>query len=248
MPNPDKIGAQVFSVPVDKANMKSIAIPVLFSLFAAATGCAPGFDNRNASRLATAQVPLPSGYPLSTQFLMQAMGHWDHQAAGVAENCARALTHFYPEEAVPVYVPEVGDTPFARSYREFLLTRLVDHGVPIAFSPEGAAVLEVTTAMVAHHRELDRASGHRVAVDPGFTQSKDERGRYRKTPVIAEESGIFPAPVPQTEFQINSALMYRNACLYRDSSVFYVSPRDWNQYQDTPPAGSGIKRFTLVRQ
>lgn len=232
--------------------MKNISKHILYAalgiLFLAATGCSTSFDKRNASRLATSQVPLPSGYPLSTQFFMQAMSHWDQQANNVAKSCALALNHFYPTEQVPVYVPSVGDTPFAHAYRESLLTRLVDYGVPIAFTPEGAAVLEVNTAMVAHQRSLDRESGRRKTVDPGFVQSKNDRGKYLKVPIIAEESGFFPSPIPKTEIQINSALIYGNAYLYRDSNIFYVNPRDWGHYQKTPPAGSGIKRFTLVRQ
>lgn len=244
--------AQVFPASADNPSMKNtskhILRIVLCFLLVAASGCSTSLDNRNASRLATSQVPLPSGYPLSTQFFMQAMNHWDQQASNVAKNCALALTHFYPTQQLSVYVPKVGKTPFAQVYRESLLTRLVDYGVPIAFSPDGAAILEVNTAMVTHQRELDRKSGQRSAVDPGFVQSKDDRGRYRKVPVIAEESGLFSSPVPKTEIQINSALVYQNAYLYRDSSIFYVNPRDWGHYQETPPAGSGIKRFTLVRQ
>lgn len=244
--------AQVFPASVDNLSMKNISKHilriVLCFLLVAATGCSTSLDNRNASRLATSQVPLPSGYPLSTQFFMQAMNHWDQQATSVAKNCALALNHFYPTEQVPVYVPAVGDTPFAQAYRESLLTRLVDYGVPIAFTPDDAAVLEVNTTMVAHQRNLDRDSGQRRAVDPGFVQSKSDRGKYRKVPVISEESGLFSSPMPKTEIQINSALVYRNAYLYRDSSIFYVNPRDWGHYQETPPAGSGIKRFTLVRQ
>lgn len=224
--------------------------PVLaFLALGLLSACAPaGIGRDQAAVLVTAQAPLSSGYPLSTQPKMQALAHWDQLAANVAKNCAKALEHFHPEGDVRVYVAPLEATPFGKSYRESLLTRLVDYGVPISFSPDGAAVLEVSLELVSHHRTIERTrTGRRYAVEPGFVQRKDPQGLYAPVPVISEESGFFDAPAPETEVQVNSALIHRGGYLYRDSSIFYVDARDRAHYQlGVPKDGVELRRYSVV--
>lgn len=213
------------------------------------TACSSASVNtKHSSQLVTAQAPISSGYPLSTQFKMQAMAHWDLLADKVAKNCGAALDHFSGQDAIRVYVAPLGATPFAKAYREALLTRLVDYGVPVSFEPAGAAVLEVSLDLVTHRRTLDTTSrGLRRALEPGFRQTKNSAGLYEPAPVVGEESGYFDAPPSNSEVQINSALVYGDTYLYRDSSIFYVSSSDSDHYQlRTPHDGVELKRFSLV--
>jgi hypothetical protein len=227
--------------------MRIAALLALVSLLAA---CSTTSVNPGGSALVTTQAPLPSGYLLSTQPTMQAMSHWDRLAAKVAENCAKAIDHFAPEGGLRVYVAPAGTTPFAKAYRESLLTRLVDYGMPVAFSPDGAAILETGTQVVTHQRALAQTpSGRRNVVEPGFVQGKDAQGMYLPVPVVAEESGAFSKEASNTEIQITSALIHQEAYLYRDSSIFYVNAQDWAHYQLQAPSGTvELKHFTLVHQ
>lgn len=226
-------------------------IAALLTLLAMAfvTGCSSVSVNSSQSKqLVTAQAPISSGYLISTQPKMQAMAHWDQLADKVAKNCGTSLDHFFPQDDVRVYVAPMGTTPFAKVYREALLTRLIDYGVPIAFEPEGAAVLEVNLELVTHRRVLDKTSkGSRRALDPGFRQRKNNAGLYEPVPLVSEESGYFDAPTPDSEVQINSALVHQGAYLYRDSSIFYVSGPDWAHYRLQAPQGAvELKRYSLV--
>ena len=213
------------------------------------TACAPGgVDTKQASMLATSQTPLASGYPLSSQPKMQAMAHWDQLAVDVARNCAKALDHFHPEGDLRVYVAPVAATPFGKSYREALLTRLVDFGVPVAFAPEGAALLEVSVELVSHRRTLQRTrSGRLHAPDPGFVQKKDADGRYAEVPMVSEESGLFDPATPDTEVQITSSLIHGGGYLYRDSSIFYVDGGDRAHYDlGAPRDGVELRHYSVV--
>ena len=226
-----------------------IAALLALMAFGLVTACSSVSVNSDQStQLVTGQAPISSGYPLSTQFKMQAMAHWDLLADKVAKNCGTALDHFYPQDDVRVYVAPLGTTPFAKAYRESLLTRLVDYGVPVSFEPEGAAVLEINLDMVTHRRALDKTSkGLRRALDPGFKQRKNSMGLYESAPVVGEESGYFDGVPSNTEVQINSALVYRSAYLYRDSSIFYVNGSDSAHYQlRAPQGGVDLKRYSLV--
>jgi len=227
--------------------MTSFAAALVICLL---TGCSNIGLNSGSSQLVTAQVPLTSGYLLTTQPKMQALAHWDRLAIKVAENCSKALGHFYPNDDVRVYVAPLGATPFGKSFREALITRLVDYGVPISFDPAGAAVLEATVDLVTHSRTLAQTpAGRRQAVDPGFVQHKDGEGKYLPVPMVYEESGTLAAQASDTEVQINSGLIYQNVYLCRDTSIFYIDGKDWAHYQIKAPRGQvELKHFTLVRQ
>jgi len=228
--------------------MRIVALLTLMTLGLVAGCSSVSVNSDQSSQLVTAQAPISSGYLLTTQPKMQAMAHWDLLADKVAKNCGQALDHFFSEQDVRVYVAPLGTTPFAKAYREALLTHLIDYGVPVSFVPEGAAVLEVNLEVVTHRRVLDRtAKGLRRAPDPGFRQRKNNAGLYETVPVVGEESGYFDAPTPDTEVQINSALVHQGAYLYRDSSIFYVSSPDWAHYQlRAPQGGVELKRYSLV--
>ena len=232
-----------------KDHYMPIAAVLALLTLAFVTGCSSVSVNSDQSKqLVTSQAPISSGYLVSTQPKMQAMAHWDLLADKVAKNCDTSLDHFFPQEDVRVYVAPLGTTPFAKVYREALLTRLVDYGVPIAFEPQGAAILEVNLELVTHRRVLDKNSkGSRRALDPGFKQRKNSAGLYEPVPVVAEESGYFDAPTPNSEIQINSALVHQGAYLYRDSSIFYVDGADWTHYRLQSPDGAvELKRYSLV--
>lgn len=228
-------------------------LTALFALLAVLSlaACSPaGINGAQSDSFATAQAPLASGYPLSSQPKMQAMAHWDSLAATVAGNCAKALDHFHPDGELRVYVAPAQATPFGKSYREALLTRLVDYGVPVSFTPDGAAVLEVGVETVTHRRTLTRnRSGRLLIADPGFVQAKDEKGRYPEVPMVSEESGLFDPQTPQTEIQVTSALVHNGGYLYRDSSIFYVDGRDMAHYKLGAPTGDvELKRYSLVNK
>ncbi|NLW82350.1 MAG: hypothetical protein GXY42_11865 [Desulfovibrionales bacterium] len=207
-------------------------------------------DSSNARLMATAQVPVPTGYLLSTQPKMQALQHWDNLAAKVAEHGSKALGHFFPQGGVAVFVPQAGHTPFAKALRESLLTHLVAYGVPTAPSPEGAIILEVNVNFLAHARTLTKtAEGVRMSLEPGFRQLKDDQGAYRPLPLVAEESGQFSAQTPDGEIQVNSSFTYQGSYLYRDSSIFYVESAQWPHYVEQPPPGAvQLKKFSLVNK
>ena len=230
--------------------MRLTAILTLLALPALAACSPAGIDTAQSDRFATAQAPLASGYPLSSQQKMQAMAHWDTLAAAVAGNCAKALDHFHPEGNVRVYVAPAPATPFGKSYREALLTRLVDYGVPVSFTPDGAAVLEFSVEAVTHRRALTRnRSGRQSIPDPGFVQAKNAQGLYPLVPMVSEESGLFDPETPETEVQVNSALVHNGGYLYRDSSIFYVDGRDMAHYKLGAPTGDvELKRYSLVNK
>lgn len=204
-------------------------------------------DSAMEKTLVTAQAPVPTGYLLSTQHKMQAMHHWDQLADKVASQGSQIFEHFFPDTNIGVYVAPAGTTPFAKVYREALISHLVAYGVPVSFLPEGNVILEIKTELISHARPLIRtSSGYLRSVEPGFIQHKDANGRFQAVPLIAEESGYFEDSAPKAEIQVTTSFVHQNAYIFRDSSIFYVNEKEWRHYQVRAPRGGvELKRYSL---
>lgn len=221
---------------------------VLFLLTSVLGACqSVDIDPTMEKTLVTAQAPVSTGYLLSTQQKMQAMHHWDQLADRVAAQGARALDHFFPGTGMAVYVAPAGTTPFAKVYRESLITHLVAYGVPVSFSPEGSVILEIQTELVNHARSrLTSADGIYQTLEPGFTQQKDENGRFKRIPLVAGDSGYFEDGHPNAEIQVTTSMVHQDTYVFRDSSIFYVNETEWHHYQARAPRGSvELKRYSL---
>lgn len=222
-------------------------------VIASLTSCAKhpfATDATNERRLATAQRPIGTGYPLTTQYNMLSMHHWDLLAEKVAAGGSQAMEHFFGDTSVGLYFAPAGTTAFAKTYREALITRFLAYGTPVALSPEGNVVLEIKTEMVGPRRtKIKPGGGVRQTVDPHFEQAKDASGKYRNVPVISEDTGYFDTEEQKAEIQISTSLVHPNGYIFRDSSIFYVEPRHWGHYQHRPPLGDiNSKSYSLVNK
>lgn len=242
--------------------------PILALL--AITGCASGpsstvaggasdpfrTDLKHEKYLATAQQPIATGYPVSTQYTMQSMHHWDLLAGKVAAQGSQALNHFFAGTDIGVYVAPAGTTPFSKTYREALITQLLAYGVPINFSPEGSVTLEVQIEMRGPIRRVADDSarsrrkkypGIRHTAEPEFLQEKNAKGRYQQVPVVSEEEGYFGSNHSKAEIQVNTSLVHPRGYIYRDSSIFYVESSQLRNYLHRPGIGDTfLKRYVIV--
>lgn len=81
--------------------------------------------------------PDPCFHRLSAEHPIQDAGHapLGPTRRTVAAQGSQAFTHFFPNAEIGVDVAPAGTTPFAKVYREALITHLVAYGVPVSFSP-----------------------------------------------------------------------------------------------------------------
>ena len=245
-------------MPKDDMKMRQIFL-ILTPLLIMA-GCSGGYpfrtDRQHEKYLVTAEQPVSTGYPVSTQRTMQSMQHWDLLADKVASQGSKALEHFFAGADMGVYVAPAGTTPFAKAYREALITQFLAYGVPVAFSPEGSITLEVQIQTRGPIRRVgnpgfqERRKKHpgiRKTVEPEFLQVKDEEGKYQRIPIISEEEGYFGSNDSKAEIQVNTSLVHPGGYVYRDSSIFYVEVSQMHNYIHRKPLGDAyLKRYTLV--
>jgi hypothetical protein len=213
-------------------------------------------DLKHEKYLATAQQPIATGYPVSTQYTMQSMHHWDLLAGKIARQGSQALNHFFAGTDMGVYVAPAGTTPFSKAYREALITQLFAYGVPIAFSPEGSVTLEVQIEMRGPVRRVaddgtqskrKKHPGVRRTAEPEFLQGKNAEGKYQRLPVVSEEEGYFGSNHSKAEIQVNTSLVHPRGYIYRDSSIFYVEASQLRNYLHRPGIEDNfLKRYVIV--
>lgn len=101
----------------------------------------------------TAPIPVSSNFEYTSQHKARSAGHWELMARDVVAQTLETLDGVGVQRNMPVYVSLAeGSTDFDRGFRDFLITKLVQSGVPVLAHPDGAD-LSVTynTQVVVHN-------------------------------------------------------------------------------------------------
>ena len=106
------------------------------------------------------QVPIPKGQPISYQAKVKAAHHWDLIAEDVATELAKSLQTDDALKTRGVFVtPPVSRIAFNTAFQNFLITRMVNKGLPVARWSSGVDV-QYETQLVTHGSD-------RIAYQPG---------------------------------------------------------------------------------
>jgi hypothetical protein len=103
---------------------------------------------------AVSQVPHPKTFPSTSQLNPKASEHWQTMADDIALQTRASIEARADLKGQPVYVvPAAKPTPFGTAFHNFIVTRLVHHGVPVSTGPEGPLVLDYQSQLVRHGSE-----------------------------------------------------------------------------------------------
>lgn len=189
-----------------------------------------------------AQIPVPTAYPLNTQQKMQAVHHWEVLAEDVACKIVDVLERRVVERQFPVHVAPSGATPFAKSFHSLLITKLVEKHVAVSNSTENAMVLDFDIDIVRHGERVRRtAKGLYRALAPDVYVQRESLAPGDGRPDLVNEAmlraaemnvdaGVYTFEAPRSEILITSSLLYQDAFLMRDSSIYYINDASWWHY------------------
>lgn len=193
----------------------------------------------------TAQVPVPTGYHLSTQFKMQAMHHWGLLAEDVAEMVKERMAIERIKPNTPVHVAQSGTASFEKAFRELLITRLVEKGIAVSDDPS-FLLLSTDIQMVTHARKTIRTSkGVYKSLAPGLYVKRDihlagpggltnEAERFVRSGELNTEAGVYTIDLPETEIMITASLTKNDKYVMRNSSIYYIDDSEWRHYKNYP--------------
>lgn len=206
-------------------------IRLTFLLFTAlaATGCA-------------SQVPLAKNHPISTQKKAKAIHHWDLLADDVTSQTLKALRKHDINEETPLFVAQPTEqTPFAQTFRNLLITRLVARGLPVSDSNAAAIELQYETQLVTHNSSrYAHPPGSLTLLSAGIWVIRDMI--TGSTPVMPTAlavsaaadygAGLYAGGATPTELLITSSIIVNSKYLMRKSDIYYIEDADTSLFKE----------------
>ncbi len=207
-----------------------------------------------AFNIGCSRLPEPVGYDYSVQQKMQAAYHWEVLASDVANRINKELIR-NDFINTPVFVKETcGDerepckprqtTPFNETFRDLLITQLVNLGIPTASTREtGTLTINYKTQLVYHSKDRLRT------VKPGNISTLAAGiAVLRHAPPdllligLAGAVDLANASYVQAshyEVVITTSMVEKEQYIFRHSDIYYINDQDfWHYMQDDENATS----------
>ena len=201
-----------------------------------------------ASGCSSLDVPRADNYPVSGQKKARSVHHWDVLADDSARRIADKIRS-YPMALPAVYVVPAATGTFNQSFRELLLTRLVDHGAIVSRQP-GPLVVRFETQLIEHASEVDnRNPMPALSLAAGISVVRDlyaydhVTGNYvgslLSLGAITDLSrrwreGTAAGGPTRTEVLITTSLEREDTFLARTADVYYIDGEDGGLYVPKP--------------
>ncbi len=206
------------------------------------------------------RIPQPASYAHSEQQKMQAAHHWDVLANDVANQINNQLIQSdLIDKAVFVKttcgtdgIPcERGETPlFNEGFRDFLITRLVNYGVPTSNDKKISDIEVNYKVQVVYHL------GQRSSFPPGMLTALTAivtvlRHASGEIQAIALAAGfdIANSAGPRNghyEVIITTSMVTDEKYLFRTSDIYYIEDSNFWHYQNSP-TGKTIQLVSAVQ-
>ncbi len=206
------------------------------------------------------RMPQPASYAYSEQQKMQAAHHWDVLASDVANQINNQLViSDYIDRTVYVKttcgtdaIPcERGKTThFNEGFRDLLITRLVNFGVPTSFEKKVADIEVNYKVQVVYH------ASKRYSMAPGtLTAITAVVSVFRHAPstiqalALAAGLDIANSASPMNghyEVIITTSMVTDEKYLFRTSDIYYINDPDFWHYQNAP-TGKTIQMVSTVQ-
>ena len=206
------------------------------------------------------RIPQPASYAFSEQQKMQAAHHWDVLASDVANQINNQLvvsdfidrTVFVKSTCGTDAIPcERGETTtFNEGFRDLLITRLVNFGVPTSFEKNVNDIEVNYKVQVIYH------ASKRYTMAPGtLTALTALVSVVRHAPsalqAIALAAGLDVAnsasPINgHYEVIITTSMVTDEKYLFRTSDIYYINDPDFWHYQNAP-TGKTIQMVSTVQ-
>lgn len=202
----------------------SFIIAVLFFLF----GCA-------------SRVPVAANFPLTTQKKVKAAHHWDVLADDIAQQTQIAVRdHKVDLGDEPLYIkPMKSKTEFNSAFRNFLITRMVNRGLPVSTDPtEGVAITYDTQLLRHESSRYTHIPGTLTALATGIWVLRDAVGAASSAvPVTLGLSGLadyalghYAGGATHTELIVTTTIVSDDRYVFRRSDIYYIEDEDTNLF------------------
>lgn len=206
------------------------------------------------------RIPQPASYAYSEQQKMQAAHHWDILASDVANQINNQLViSDYVDRAVFVKTTcgtdakpceQGATTQFNEGFRDLLITRLVNFGVPTSVDKKISDIEVNYKVQVVYH------ATKRYTIPPGTLTALTAAVtvfRHASTTMqafaLAAGLDIANSAGPRSghyEVIITTSMVTDEKYLFRTSDIYYINDPDFWHYQNAP-TGKTIQMVSTVQ-
>ena len=194
------------------------------------------------------RIPQPATYAFSEQQKMQAAHHWDVLASDVANQINNQLIiNDYIDRAVHVKTTCGTDatpckqqetTQFNEAFRDLLITRLVNFGVPTSIEKKATDIEVNYKVQVIYHASTryTPAPGTLTALTAVVSVMRNASSTIE---LLAMAAGLDIANATSPinghyEVIITTSMVTDEKYLFRTSDIYYINDPDFWQYQNAP--------------
>jgi len=197
-------------------------------------GCAlPANDETTAENTEppAPYLPVPTQFPVSLQFRLEAGRHWQSIAEDAASALARGMRRFRcaPGQGCrPLHVvAPVVETRFSRIFTESLVTALVSQGIEVTSVSDGALLLHIDV------HSLKFGYGDKAGNDQNVRQLMPNlwasgTGEREQVPVAPQ---LFSSRSAHCEIFVTLSVLDGSRYVARNSQLYYVNAEDLRLYE-----------------
>jgi hypothetical protein len=202
------------------------------------------------------QLPLATNHPLTTQKKIRASHHWDVIADDVAnQTLVASLKKSGGFSGRTLYVQAPTDnTPFNKAFRNFLITRMVNRGMPVSNSKEGALEVQYELQLVRHHSSrYTHTPGSLTALTAGIAVIRDVIDSGSIPTLLGLSAladwglGYYSGGPTQLELIITTSVLNNGTYGLRKSDVYYIQDADSDLFMEAlEPSEQPVKQWQIV--
>jgi len=203
------------------------------------------------------RVPVAVNHSLTTQKKVKAAHHWDVLAEDIAKQTRLALADpkkTFPKK--PIYIQPGGSSAFDTAFRNFLITRLVNQGVPVTAEPREALAISYDTQLVRHDSgRYTHIPGTLTTLAAGVWVVRDlVAGAAEAAPAtlgltaLADYAlGHYAGGATHTELVVTTTILDHANYLFRKSDIYYLEDEDTGLFSGEAPSRQ-VKQLGVVAQ
>lgn len=230
-----------------KIRIIAIVVGGLFSV----TGCA-----------LQSPVPVAENFPLSLQKKVRASHHWDVIADDVVSQTLKSLEakDYLQGRAFFVRPVAQGKPTFDKAFRNFMITRMVNRGLPVSNSEAGSVEVQYETQVVQHQSDRPYyqpgaitvlTAGVLVARNLAVVEHSAQLvgGTLLGAAALADVAAGHASGGPtKTELIVTTSIVVDSRFVMRKSDVYYLEDLDVGLFNETAEKEVVTKEWKVVGQ
>lgn len=188
-------------------------------------------------------VPVAENFPMTTQKKVRAAQHWHIMADDIVSQTIHSLKEndYLNGRALYVQAEDGNHTPFDRAFRNFIVTDMVERGLPVSDKPDNAVTVLYETQIVKHNSDRpDYKPGLFTALTGGVMVARNVSnwssgaqiaGALGTAAAVDVLAGKMASPT-HNELIVTTSVVADNMFVMRKSDVYYVEDADVSLFDE----------------